>query len=156
MVFVDIVEEGEAKLRRGSYPGRLKLCLYFAGLWQLLYCLRPIVLPPGIPGAQRGYEAMGHAVVTYAGASLFLREVLLWLSKQALVVSYEALDSGAKLTCTQKVQGNIQFASAPLHLFLYILQAKTHRSILSNLGVLKGEFFGGHPEPRQVYYTRKA
>jgi len=128
-VFVDVVEEGEAELRRGSYPSRRKMRLDFGSLRQLLYCLCPIVLPPGIPGAQRSYEAVGKAVVAYAGASLVLRELLLGLPKQALMISYEALNFGLKFTGTQKVQGDIQFVVAPLHLFLHVLQAKTHRSV---------------------------
>src|SRR5229473_3742760 len=135
VVFVDVVEEGEAELRRGSYPSQCKMRLDFGRLRQLLDCLRPIVLPPGIPGAQRGYEAVGKAVVAYAGASLFLRELSLGLPKQALIVGYEALYFGLQFTGMQKVQGDIQFATAALHLFLHVLQAKTHRSVPSNLRV---------------------
>src|SRR5215467_569031 len=104
VVCVDVVEEGEAQLRRGSYSGWLKLCLNSCCMGQLLYGFRPIVLPPGIPGAERGYEAVGKAVVAYAGTSLFLRELSLRSPKQVLMVSYETLDFGIQFTGTQKVQ----------------------------------------------------
>src|SRR6266566_2262697 len=80
IVFVDVVEEGETQLRRGSYPNRCKMRLDFGWLRQLLYCFCPIVLPPGIPGAERGNEAVGKAVVAQAGAHSKLRGALFRLA----------------------------------------------------------------------------
>src|SRR5260370_38848996 len=90
VVFVDVVEEGEAELRRGRYPSRCKTRLDFGWLRQLLYCLRPIVLPPGIPGAERGYEAVCNAVVAYACSRLFLRGLSFGLPKPSLLVCHRA------------------------------------------------------------------
>src|SRR5260370_35439667 len=74
VVFVDVIEEGEAELRRGRYPSRCKTRLDFGWLRQLPYWLRPIVLPPGRPGVGRGHEAVGKAAVAYTGGDLLLGE----------------------------------------------------------------------------------
>src|SRR5437588_12992475 len=73
---------------------------------------------------------MCQPVVTYASASIIKRELPPWLTKPLLMIGDEALYLTVQFVGTQKVQAHIKFTSTSMHLFLDVLQAKTHVFLL--------------------------
>src|SRR5438105_282372 len=89
---------------------RIKLRQDFVAVLQALDSRDPARLLPLIPGAERGYQAIGQPIVAYTGASIIKGELALGspLVGILLIAGYEALYFDMQFARSKKMQPDIQ------------------------------------------------